>query len=177
MLKMHTLEQPASGSIQHFSSIELLPVSQIFSIYTDLNLILEAVAVSRIMQYIYYFANTSLVLRLLTRLAEQESIRLESATVIYLVDRWIVRVGLEEALRPCQHQDFLAFLNENGTPFSLTPRLASALDSLEAGASPTEVMKRHHVVVVSHGELKPIELTEFRSMFVQGLGYCPPSLV
>ncbi len=129
------------------------------------------------MQYIYYFANTSLVLRLLTRLAQQASICLESATVIYLIDRWIVRVRLEEAPFPGQHQDFLSFLSENGTPFSLTPRLADALNSLDTGASPAEVMKRHHVVVVSHGALKPIELTEFRSMFVQGLGYCPPSLV
>ncbi|MEM8502706.1 MAG: hypothetical protein AAF716_06085 [Cyanobacteria bacterium P01_D01_bin.1] len=129
------------------------------------------------MQYIYYFANTSLVLRLLTYLPQQVAIHLESATVIYLIDRWVVRIKLKARLLPRQNQDFLAFLNENGTPFSLTLRLANAFDSLDAGVSIAEVMKRHHVVVISHGALSPSDLTEFRSMFVQGLGYCPPSLV
>lgn len=129
------------------------------------------------MQYIYYFANISLVLRLLTYLAQQAAIRLESATVIYLIDRWVVRVRLKDSLLLQQQQDFLAFLNENGTPFSLTLRLANVFDSLDAGTSAAEVMKRYHVVVTSHGALNPDDLTDFRATFVQGLGYCPPSLV
>ena len=129
------------------------------------------------MQYIYYFANTSLVLRLLTYLAQQVHIRLDSSTVIHLVDRWIVRIRLEEHLCPQQNQDFQAFLTENGTPFSLTLRLANAFDALDSGVSIAEVMRRYHVVVVSHGALSPTDLTEFQTMFVQGLGYCPPSLV
>ncbi|MBE9062565.1 hypothetical protein [cf. Phormidesmis sp. LEGE 11477] len=129
------------------------------------------------MQYIYYFANTSLVLRLLTYLSKQAPICLDSATVIYLIDRWVVRIKLKNCLRPPQNQDFLAFLNENGTPFSLTSRLADALESLDSGSSIAEVMKRYHLVVISHGGVKPADLTEFRSTFVKGLGYCPPSLV
>ncbi len=135
------------------------------------------VAVSRIMQYIYCFANTSLVLRLLTYLSKQATIRRELVTVIYLIDRWVVRVKLKECLRPQQNGDFLAFLNENGMPFSLTPRLANALDSLDLGISISVVMERYHLVIISNGALRPTDLTEFRTKFVQGLGYCPPSLV
>ncbi|MGB3787869.1 MAG: hypothetical protein WA949_07655 [Phormidesmis sp.] len=129
------------------------------------------------MQYIYYFANTSLVLRLLTYFSKQAAIRLDLVTVIYLVDRWVVRVKLKECLCPQQNGDFLAFLNENGTPFSVTARLAIALESLEAEVSIAEVMKRYHLVIISHGALRPTDLTDFRTRFVQGLGYCPPSLV
>ncbi len=129
------------------------------------------------MQYIYYFANASLVLRLLTYLSKQAAIRLDLVTVIYLIDRWVVRVNLEECLCPRQNGDFLAFLNENGTPFSVTARLASALESLEAEISIPEVIERYHLVIISHGALRPTDLTEFRTRFIRGLGYCPPSLV
>ncbi|WP_038017314.1 hypothetical protein [Synechococcus sp. PCC 7335] len=129
------------------------------------------------MQYIYYFANTSLVLRLLTYLSGQAFICLDSATVIHLVDRWVVRIKLKDYLHSPQKQDFLAFLNENGTPFSLTTRVASAIAHLDAGISISEVMKQYHLVIVSHGEIQPADLTEFRTKFVQELGYCPPSLV
>lgn len=129
------------------------------------------------MQYIYYFANTSLVLRLLTYLTRQAFICLDSATVIHLVDRWVVRIKLKDYLHSPQNRDFLAFLNENGTPFSLTARLASALSDLDAGSSVSEVMEQYHLVIVSHGEIKLADLTEFRTKFVQELGYCPPSLV
>lgn len=129
------------------------------------------------MQYLYYFANTSLVVRLLTYLSKQVAFTLDSVTVIYLVDRWVVRIQLKSPLLPTQDLDFKSFLLENGHSYSLSSPVAKALDGLDAGMSVTEVMNRYHVVVVSHGALRPADVEDFRSTFVRGLGYCPPSLV
>ena len=129
------------------------------------------------MQYLYYFANTSLVLRILTYLSCHSTLKLKAVTVIYLVDRWVVRVHLREPLSLQQDLNFVAFLKENGTPYTLIPRLEKAINQLDNGLSITDVMNLYQVVVVSHGGLCPDDVEAFREMFVQGLGYCPPSLV
>lgn len=129
------------------------------------------------MQYLYYFANTSLVVRLLNYLSRQQSFSLGSVTVIYLVDRWVVRIKLQEALWPDQDLDFRAFLNENGYAYALSTPISNALNGLDCGMSVTAVMNKYHVVVVSHGALQPADIEDFRVTFVRGLGYCPPSLV
>jgi len=129
------------------------------------------------MQYLYYFANTSLVLRILSYLSEQVSIKLDAVTVVYLTDRWVVRVKVKMPLLLRQDLNFVSFLRENGSPYALTPRLENVLLSLDAGDDITAVMNRYHLVVVSHGELNPQDIEVFRTTFVQGLGYCPPSLV
>jgi len=129
------------------------------------------------MEYFYYFANTQLVSRLLAYLSRQVILSLDSVTVIYLVDRWIVRVKLRESLLTQQDLNFKAFLNENGYPYQVTSLISSALRALDAGISITEVMTKYHVVVVSHGALNPTDIEDFRKTFVKGLGYCPPSLV
>lgn len=129
------------------------------------------------MQYLYYFANTSLVLRVLTYLSRQSAIRLESLTVIYLVDRWIIRIRTQAVLTLNQDLNFIAFLRENGSPYTLAPRIAKVLDRLDQGTPITDVMNRYHVVIVSHGALNPEDVEAFRTTFVEGLGYCPPSLV
>jgi len=128
------------------------------------------------MQYLYYFANTSLVLRLLTYLSAH-STNLDSVTVIYLVDRWVIRIKLRAPLRLQQDLNFMAFLNENGYPYALSARLAKVLQCLDNGMSATEVMTLYHMVIVSHGALNLEDLEEFKATFVRGLGYCPPSLV
>ncbi|MEL6354031.1 MAG: hypothetical protein AAFR58_20100 [Cyanobacteria bacterium J06627_28] len=143
------------------------------------------VAVDRHMQYFYYFANTSLVLRLLTYLSAHGSahssahgaIALDAVTVIYLVDRWVVRIKVKEVLPIQKDLDFISFLNENGSPYSLNTRIKNVIDSLESGTTITDVMHRYHVVVVSHGALRPADIEDFKDTFVRGLGYCPPSLV
>lgn len=147
------------------------------------------VAVDRHMQYFYYFANTSLVLRLLTYLSAHSSahgsahssahgaIALDAVTVIYLVDRWVVRIKVKEVLPIQKDLDFISFLNENGSPYSLNTRIKNVIDSLENGTTITDVMHRYHVVVVSHGALRPADIEDFKDTFVRGLGYCPPSLV
>lgn len=129
------------------------------------------------MQYLYYFANTSLVLRVLTYLSQQGAIQLEAVTVIYLVDRWIIRINPAATLTLNQDLNFVSFLTENGSPYTLTPRIAKVLDRLDQGMPITDVMNRYHVVIVSHGALNPEDIEAFRTTFVQGLGYCPPSLV
>ncbi len=129
------------------------------------------------MKYLYYFANTSLVVRLLTYLSKQVDVQLASVTVIYLVDRWVVRVQLESALPANRKRDFQSFLNENGYAYEPSSAVTRALCGLEAGMDITEVMNRYHVVVVSHGALQPAGVEDFRATFVSGLGYCPPSLV
>ncbi|MFK8182600.1 MAG: hypothetical protein AB8B99_04445 [Phormidesmis sp.] len=133
------------------------------------------------MQYLYYFANTSLVVRLLGYLSQQVGFPLEAVTVIYLVDRWVVRVQLKVPLSEHRAFDFEAFLKENGYVYSLTSPIArpvsNALRDLDAGVSVTTVMDKYHVVVVSHGALQPASIESFRTSFVEGLGYCPPSLV
>lgn len=129
------------------------------------------------MQYFYYFANTSLVVRLLTYLSKRVAINLDAVTVIYLVDRWVVRIKLKESLLPALDLDFRAFLNENGYSYQLSAPISRALDGLDTGMPITEVMTRYQVVVVSHGALQPASVEDFRATFVRGLGYCPPSLV
>ncbi|MGB3296045.1 MAG: hypothetical protein WBB01_23930 [Phormidesmis sp.] len=129
------------------------------------------------MQYLYYFANTSLVVRLLTYLSKRVDFILEAVTVIYLVDRWVVRIKLKSPLLPAKARDFESFLLENGYQYRLSSPVSRALDGLDAGMSITEVMNRYHVVVVSHGALRPADIEDFRTTFVRGLGYCPPSLV
>ena len=129
------------------------------------------------MQYLYYFANTSLVLRVLSYLSQRPSFRLGSVTVIYLVDRWVVRIKVREPLLLQQDLNFVAFLRENGSPYATTPRVEKVMTSLENGVNITEVMNRYHLVVVSHGALNPEDIEAFRTTCVKGLGYCPPSLV
>ncbi len=155
-------------------------VFSIFIIYSDLLANVLSVAVPKNMQYLYCFANTSLVMRLLTYLSKQPNYRafpLFSVTVIYLVDRWVVRIRMDAILAHEQDLDFRAFLNENGYPYALSAPIARALNSLDAGMSVTDVMNKHHVVVVSHGALQTADIEDFRLTFVRGLGYCPPSLV
>jgi len=133
------------------------------------------------MKYLYYFANTSLVVRLLAYLAGRSSLPLASVTVIYLVDRWVVCIQLSAPLPMQRALNFESFLNENGYAYDLSASTArpvrNALRALDKGLSVTEVMHHHHVVVVSHGALQPTNLENFRTSFVKGLGYCPPSLV
>ena len=128
------------------------------------------------MQYTYCFANTSLVLRLMTYLSKQLSIGLMSVTVIYLVDRWVVRIKLRNELLSPLRGNFLSFLNENGYAFTLSAQNSDALTALDLGASVADVSRLYNAVIVSHGGLHPEDLEAFRQKFVRGLGYCPPSL-
>ena len=133
------------------------------------------------MSYLYYFANTSLVVRLLTYLHKRVTLPLGAVTVIYLVDRWVVRVQLEKPLPTEQTLDFESFLKENGCTYPASEPAAvqifTALQALDGGLSIAKVLEQYHVVVVSHGAPQPTSVENFRTSFVKELGYCPPSLV
>ncbi|MBE9076549.1 hypothetical protein IQ241_04440 [Romeria aff. gracilis LEGE 07310] len=129
------------------------------------------------MQYLYCFANASLTLRIIDYVSKVVASRHHTLTVIYLVDRWVVQIDLQQALPPAQAADFNAVLDENGVPYQPTHLVGQALGGLEAGLTPTEVMNRYQVVVISHGAPSPEDLRCFRQRFVQGLGYCPINLV
>ncbi|MEM9483043.1 MAG: hypothetical protein AAGA83_05065 [Cyanobacteria bacterium P01_F01_bin.116] len=129
------------------------------------------------MQYIYSFANVSLILRVMDRLSQMSGLPLESLTVIYLIDRWVMRLKLRHPLSVPAELDLIAFLQENGIPHTPSMQVRNTLQALDQGYSPTEVMNDYQIVVVSHGVPAPTELHEFCDRFVEGLGYYPPSLV
>lgn len=129
------------------------------------------------MQYIYSFANVSLILRVIDRLSQMVNVSLESLTVIYLIDRWVMRLRLSTPLSAAAERDLIAFLKENGMPHTPSIQMLNTLQALDRGLTPTQAMNQYQVVVVSHGAPAPSELQEFCARFVEGLGYYPPSLV
>ncbi len=129
------------------------------------------------MQYLYSFANVSLVLRVMDRISQMIHLPLESLTIIYLVDRWVMRLKLRNTLNVAFEGDLISFLKENGMPHEPSLQLRNTLSALDRGQTPTQVMNEYQVVVVSHGAPDPTELHEFCARFVEGLGYYPPSLV
>jgi hypothetical protein len=128
------------------------------------------------MEFLYCFVNTSLTQRILDYLLRQMQSQVDAVTVMFLSDRWVLYIKLNSALDAEHCNNCWAFLNENGTPYQPTPTVALALHDLEAGCSPTQVMNRYHVSIVSHGDLQPGEVNCFQEQFVAGLGYCPQSL-
>ena len=127
-------------------------------------------------EYIYSFANASLTLRTIEYLRQQSKIPLDSVVVINLIDRWLVKIKLKYTIPLKLAKDILAFLNEMGIPHQPSTRVKMALQKLEAGASPTEVMNRYQVVIVAHGKPEAKEIEVFREAIVERLGYCPQNM-
>lgn len=129
------------------------------------------------MEYLYYFANASLTLRLVEYLHNQAQLPVAFVTVLHLVDGWVIKVKMKSPLNPQLEGNLRAFLNELGIPYQKLPmRVNMALTSLEAGQSSIDVMHRYQVVVVSHGSPAREEIKAFRQQFIRGLGYCPQTL-
>ena len=129
------------------------------------------------MEFLYCFANASLTQRILDYLLRQLKSHVDSVTVIFLNDLWVAYIKLKSTLEPDRVDDCWSFFDENGMPYRLTPSLSRALQALETGGEPTQVMNRYHVAIVSHGRPNPDEVSCFQQQFVAGLGYCPPALV
>ncbi|MCG8365233.1 MAG: hypothetical protein MJA27_18120 [Pseudanabaenales cyanobacterium] len=129
------------------------------------------------MEVLYCFANASLTQRVLVYLLVKVRSQLDCVTVIFLNDHWVIRLKLTSWLEAKHCKDCWAFLNENGLPYHPPLVITLALKDLDAGCSPTQVMNRRHVVIVSHGAPSPEEIRYFQERFVSGLGYCPQSLV
>ncbi|TVQ09088.1 MAG: hypothetical protein EA368_10210 [Leptolyngbya sp. DLM2.Bin27] len=129
------------------------------------------------MEFLYCFANTSLTQRVLDYLLRQMKLQVDAVTVIFLNDCWVVQLKLDLAADAEHWANCWAVLNENGIPYQPTTAVALALRDLRAGCSPIEVMNRHHLSIVSHGQPQPDAVDCFQEIFVAGLGYCPPSLI
>lgn len=128
------------------------------------------------MEYIYFFPNSSLSIRVVEYLRSAIHLPVAFVTVIHIIDGWIVRIKMNRCLDPQPEGDFLAVMNELGFPYKPGIRLLMALWSLETGQSPIDVMRRYQVVIVSHGNADVQEIEQFREQFVNGLGYCPETL-
>ena len=128
------------------------------------------------MEYLYYLANASLVLRIVASLHSKPQMPIRFVSVIHQINGWVVKVKLSSLLTPQSDGDFRAFLNEIGIIYEPPIRVNMALWSLEAGQSPIDVMRRYQVAIVSHGSPQREEIEAFRQQFVQGLGYCPETL-
>ncbi|MGF1515610.1 MAG: hypothetical protein ACFB5Z_18185 [Elainellaceae cyanobacterium] len=128
------------------------------------------------MEVLYCFANASLTQRVLFYLQQKMRSRLTCVTVIFLNDRWIVRLQLRPAIKIEHRDSALAFLSENGIPHRPTSDLISVFSDLDAGLGVTAAMNRHRIAIVSHGAPIPGEIEHFQAHFAMGLGYCPPSL-
>ena len=128
------------------------------------------------MEFLYCFTNASLIQRVLTYLLRQLRSHVKYVTVIFLNDRWVLRVNIDPSLDEVRCKDCWAVLNENGFPYQPTLAITLALKDLDTGDEIISVMNRHQVVIVSHGTPNPNEICYFRDQFVEGLGYCPQSL-
>jgi hypothetical protein len=128
------------------------------------------------MTYLHFFTNASFTLRLVEHLAGQPGFPLHTLTVIHQLDGWVLQVRLYRPLSIQETGDFRAMLQEYGRPFKPNFHLEQALQGLNAGFSPVEVMRRFQIAIVSHGRPDCSEIEEFRRQFVRGLGYCPETL-
>ena len=128
------------------------------------------------MEFLYCFENASLTQRVLVYLLKKLRSDIDCVTVIFLNDRWVVYLTLDEFIDTERCDNCWAFLNENGAPYTASLTMIRALKDLKAGCSPTAVMNRHRIVIVSHGAPKPEEIKCFQTQFVAGLGYRPQSL-
>ena len=127
-------------------------------------------------EYIYSFPNTSCTLAIIEHLRRKHQSRLDSVAVINLIDRWIVKLNLRSSIPYWTEKNLQAVLNEMGSVSQPSPKVLEALDSLEHGESPTEIMNRYRVVIVTHGKPETEEIEIFRDRIVEGLGYCPQNM-
>lgn len=128
------------------------------------------------MTYLYFFNNVSLTLRVVEYLRSRTHFPLRALTVIHQMDGWIMQISLYAPLGPGENADLCAFLREMGNPLKPSSMLGNALNALNSGCSPVEIMRRHQIAIVSHGRPDCDEIEDFRRQFVRGLGYCPETL-
>lgn len=120
--------------------------------------------------------NASLALQVVQYLNHMHQLPDKFITVIHRTDGWVLLVKMKSPLNPQQSRDFQAFLSELGIPYSPPKCVNLALWSLEAGENLIDVMRRHQVVIVSHGSPQQEEIEAFRQQIIRGLGYCPSTL-
>jgi hypothetical protein len=129
------------------------------------------------MEFLYCFANASLTRRVLNYLLRQMRAQIDCITVIFLNDRWVIRLKLAVGLDAERGKDCCAFLSEHGIPYRPPLNVRLACRDLDVGCALIQVMNRHHVAIVSHGLPQPEKVGCFREQVVAGLGYYPQSLI
>ena len=127
-------------------------------------------------EYIYSFPNTSCTLAIIEYLRRQHRSHLDSVAVINLIDRWIVKLNLKSFIPDRIEKNLQAVLNEMGSISQPSDKILKAINSLERGESPTDVMNRYQVVIVVHGKPETEEIEIFRDRIVERLGYCPQNM-
>lgn len=127
------------------------------------------------LDYIYSFTNASVTLRVMDFLHRRQ-LPLKSVTVLNTIDRWIVKVKLKYSLSCQLREDVRAFFGEMGIPYQPSKLIATALQRLEAGESPTKIMNRYQIVIVAYGQPAKEEIEIFRKAIVARLGYCPQNM-
>lgn len=128
------------------------------------------------MTYLYFFSNASLTMRIVEYLSTKPGFPLHNLTVIHQIDGWSVQIRLYRPLSVQENGDFRSVLQELGTPLKPNFQVDQALQGLNSGYSPIEIMRRFQIAIVSHGRPDCDEIEEFRRQFVRGLGYCPETL-
>jgi hypothetical protein len=129
------------------------------------------------MDYLYYLGNASLVLRIVEYLQRHDIQSVQFMTVIHQLDGWVVKVRCTTAWTENELGNFQAFLQELGISYQPSALIRQSQADLEQGCSPVEVMRRYQVAVIAHGQPEGSEIETFRDQFIQGLGYCPQTLV
>ena len=129
------------------------------------------------MEYLCYLTNVSLVLRVIEYLQGKPQLRVNYVTVINQVDGWVVRIRLKYQVSPQEDGNLRSVLSELGNSYSPPLDVRLALWCLAGGHPALDVMHRYQVAIVSHGRPEKEEIEEFRKLCIQGLGYCPHTLV
>lgn len=129
------------------------------------------------MDYLYYLGNASLVLRVVEYLQRFDIQPVQFMTVIHQLDGWVVKVRCAPDWTEEELANFKAFLQELGVAYQPSPLIRQSQSDLEQGCSPVDVMRRYQVAVIAHGQPEGDEIETFRDQFIQGLGYCPQTLV
>ncbi len=128
------------------------------------------------MDEVYRISNASLVLRLIHYLTFNATIPIQFLTVIHQDMYWVIRLKCPDILSIHLQKDIDAFLREIGDPFVPKANICNALNDLEMGRSPVQVMRTYCVAVISHGNPSATEVNIFRQDFTARLGYCPCNL-
>ena len=128
------------------------------------------------MEYIFALDNANLTLRVVELLHGNSTLPINAVTVLHHREGWILRVQFKWLPHPQHAGDLLAFMEELGYSYQPSRVIAGVFQGLDAGQSPMDMIKKYQVSVVAHGQPTQVEIEAFRQQFIQGLGYCPPSL-
>ncbi|MGR3276384.1 hypothetical protein ACSYAD_14855 [Acaryochloris marina NIES-2412] len=128
------------------------------------------------MEYLYFFDNASLTIRVIEYLQQCRGLSLDVVTVIYLSGGWLIRIKFKEWPNPTSDANIRAVMSEFGYACIPSTTMMAALKSLMDGQMPVDVMQRYRIAVVTHGQPSRKEIDAFQQQFVLRSGSYPKSL-